>query len=181
MTNRESRDHNTSLRELLERAKLGVSAKPDALTRQEMDRYSSREAGLPDDPSMPARLLNELHIAAINDYLGARKQYIPKLFWLTCTWVFCLLLLVLLSGTSPPYPTNRYMPFGFFGTIMYLINWIFSFKLSDAVLMTLVGSTTANVLGLFYVVARFLYPAGRSPDHFGELFAIEEARPVGRA
>ena len=33
-----------------------------------------------------------------------------------------------------------------------------SFKLSDTVLATLIGSTTASVLGLFAIVANYLFP-----------------------
>ena len=35
---------------------------------------------------------------------------------------------------------------------------LFSFKLSTTVLTTLIGSTTASVLGLFAIVANYLFP-----------------------
>jgi hypothetical protein len=36
------------------------------------------------------------------------------------------------------------------------------FKLNDAVLLAVLGTTTVNVVGLFYVVAKYLFPAPTS-------------------
>jgi hypothetical protein len=38
------------------------------------------------------------------------------------------------------------------------------FALSEKVLIVLITSTTANVLGLFYVVAKWLYPSPSEKD-----------------
>lgn len=39
-----------------------------------------------------------------------------------------------------------------------LYEWIVAFELSDPVLLTLIGATTANVIGIWLVVANYLYP-----------------------
>lgn len=36
------------------------------------------------------------------------------------------------------------------------------FDLSDGVLITLLGTTTANIIGLFFVVARYLFPDSKA-------------------
>jgi len=37
--------------------------------------------------------------------------------------------------------------------------WRFQFALSDKVLIAFITSTTASVIGIFYVVAKWLFPA----------------------
>ncbi|MFN0131233.1 MAG: hypothetical protein ACKVW3_01675 [Phycisphaerales bacterium] len=39
-----------------------------------------------------------------------------------------------------------------------LMEWVVAFELPEAVLLALIGGTTANVIGLFLVVARHLFP-----------------------
>jgi hypothetical protein len=51
-------------------------------------------------------------------------------------WVTAIFVLLVLNG---------------FGAAIY-------FKLSDSVLLAAIGSTTANILGIFYIVARYLFP-----------------------
>src|SRR4029079_1201466 len=63
--------------------------------------------------------------------IEARKGYANKLFWLIAVWLFLILELLTASGLGRIY-------------------WL-PFKLSDAVLITLIGSTTATVFGLFLV------------------------------
>jgi uncharacterized membrane protein YhaH (DUF805 family) len=65
-----------------------------------------------------------------------RKKYAGRIFWVCAAWVTAIFLLLVLNG---------------FGTAI-------SFKLSDSVLLAAIGSTTANILGIFYIVARYLFP-----------------------
>ena len=67
--------------------------------------------------------------------LKARGVYITRLFRLGVVWLLLLLVIVVLQG---------------FG--------IGSFSLATSVLVTLVGSTTATVLALFAIAARYLFP-----------------------
>jgi hypothetical protein len=40
------------------------------------------------------------------------------------------------------------------------------FKLSDSIVLAMIGSTTANVLGILYIVAKYLFPnRGRDDDN----------------
>jgi hypothetical protein len=64
-----------------------------------------------------------------------RKKYATRLFRLIVGWLIVSVAIVLLHG-FPSIP----------------------FKLSGTVLVTLIGSTTASVLGLFAIVANYLFP-----------------------
>ena len=67
-----------------------------------------------------------------------RKKFAWALFWLTVGWLIAIYFAVFLVG---------------FGGV-----WKFSFTLSDKVLIALITSTTINVLGLFTIVIRNLFP-----------------------
>lgn len=64
-----------------------------------------------------------------------RKQYADRLFRLVVVWLIVVGVMVFLHGFSD-----------------------FPFKLPVAVLNTLIGSTTASILGLFAIVANYLFP-----------------------
>lgn len=66
-----------------------------------------------------------------------RKKFAPYLFGLVCFWLVVVSISVFLSGFA-----------------------LWGFNLSDKVIITFIATTTANVLGLFYVVAKWLYPNG---------------------
>lgn len=70
--------------------------------------------------------------------IEARKSYANKIFTLVCGWLFAMILLVALSG---------------FGTRS---GW---FQLSDSTLIALITTTTVSVLGLFTIVANYLFKA----------------------
>jgi hypothetical protein len=65
-----------------------------------------------------------------------RITYIGRVFGLVIAWLACVVLCVALSGFTA---------------------W--GFKLSDQVLIAFITSTTINVVGLFVVVAKWLYPS----------------------
>ncbi len=70
--------------------------------------------------------------------IGQRRTFAPKLYVLTCWWLGCVIVIVLTQGFSE----GRYH----------------FFRLNDGVLIALLGTTTVNVVGLFYVVAKYLFP-----------------------
>lgn len=82
-------------------------------------------------------------IAARRERRGLRRTYAKKLFVLLCAWVSGIYLLLIFQGM------------GKIGSL--------SFFLDDKVLMAAIGSTTVNVIGLFYVVAKYLYPDPSRP------------------
>lgn len=67
-----------------------------------------------------------------------RKKYALLISILVMSWLFCVLATIVLAG---------------FGGILG-----FTFALSDGVILALLGTVTVNVIGLFYVVIRHLFP-----------------------
>ena len=78
-------------------------------------------------------LRQELKESADNHQL--RIDYANKIFILVCVWLGCVIAAVLLAGFKS-YD---------------------NFTLSDKVLITFITSTTINVLGLFAIVAKWLF------------------------
>jgi hypothetical protein len=64
-----------------------------------------------------------------------RKTYTSRLFWLIVSWLSVVVLFVALTATLKPY-----------------------FNVSDSVLIAFITSTTVSVLGLFMLVAKWLFP-----------------------
>ncbi|MBV7434523.1 hypothetical protein KRX19_05725 [Cardiobacteriaceae bacterium TAE3-ERU3] len=71
-----------------------------------------------------------------------RKKYIHKLSRLIETWLFFNAILIIFHA----------LDFG----------WLTWFKLSDNVLIVLLTTTTATVLGLFAIAARWLFPNSKN-------------------
>ena len=67
-----------------------------------------------------------------------RKRFALRIFILTCIWLTIVMLVVLANG------------FGTAGLI--------PFRLSDPIVLGLIGSTTLNIVGVFLVVANYLFP-----------------------
>nr|DAN30227.1 MAG TPA: SMODS and SLOG-associating 2TM effector domain [Caudoviricetes sp.] len=64
-----------------------------------------------------------------------RKVYASKTFDFLCVYMICVGLLLFMSGSTTA-----------------------SLQLSDSVLIVILGTTTTNVLGIFYFVANYLFP-----------------------
>jgi hypothetical protein len=64
-----------------------------------------------------------------------RKEHAHNIFVLTCSWVCAIYLLLLFQG------------FQYSG-----------FRLSDSVMLAAIGSTTANIVGVFIIVVRYIFP-----------------------
>lgn len=69
---------------------------------------------------------------------GERKRYAKNIFKLTCIWVAGIYFLLLLNGFGGLY------------------RW--AFHLSDPLMLAAIGSTTANIIGVFLIVTRYFFP-----------------------
>ena len=78
-----------------------------------------------------------LKLRELEQNIDARKCYAFRLFVLICVWLLSILGILIATGFD-------HCPF----------------HLSDAVLLGLIGGTTATVLGLFLVVVKYLFPSG---------------------
>ncbi len=79
-----------------------------------------------------------VELDSVRQDIRQRKAFAPKLYVLTCIWLILVIGIVLLQGFSEGH---------------YHL-----FRLSEGVLIALLGTTTVNVVGLFYVVAKYLFP-----------------------
>lgn len=97
-------------------------------------------------------------VAGLIQDRGERKTYAGRIFYLICGWLILVGLVILLSGFSESAPVLK---IGINGIVLVDFQWGSSFKLSDPVLLAIVGSTTATVLGLFAIVANYLFPKAK--------------------
>ena len=95
---------------------------------------------LPVNPAMKkiSKQEKEFYEAQTEGYkqdTAERKKYAFRVFVLCCCWVSAVFLLLLFEG---------------FGHS--------AFHLSDGVVLAAIGSTTANIIAVFVIVARYLFP-----------------------
>ena len=85
-----------------------------------------------------AAKISQAQLEGMKQDIGERKVYAKRIFVLVCFWVAGMFVLLLLQGLG-----------GW---------WWLRFSLSQPILLAAVGSTTVNVLGIFYIVAHYLFP-----------------------
>ncbi|MGO9638691.1 MAG: hypothetical protein ACLPXT_05445 [Terracidiphilus sp.] len=111
---------------------------------------SSAVEAVPEEPDVRANLEKDsveldqkrAELESFKQDTGERKRYAKKIFILTCTWVTGIYILMLLEG------------FGGF--------WCWAFHLSDSIMLAAIGSTTANIIGVFFIVTRYFFPKKHS-------------------
>lgn len=64
-----------------------------------------------------------------------RKKYANRIYWLMVSWISAIMIIIIAQG---------------FGENI-------NFEVSDKVLITLIGGTTINILGVFVIVAKYLF------------------------
>lgn len=88
-----------------------------------------------------------------------RQKYAKYLFKLICAWLLGIYSIIMLAGFGAT--TARFdmsdLP------VVKRLELKPSFQLSDAVLLALIGGTTINVLGLFVIVANYLFNSPKDP------------------
>ena len=122
------------------RGREAVPTEADALTAEETEElaHTSRSHQLEISAKIVAL---EKQIAELRSYnldVDERRRFALRVFRLTCAWLTIVMLVVLANG---------------FGTACLI-----RFRLSDSVVLGLIGSTTANIVGVFLVVVNYLFP-----------------------
>lgn len=79
------------------------------------------------------------HLITLQNNNAARIRYAKRIFILTCIWITVIIVIVALAGLN-------------------LIH------LSDAVLITLIGTSTANFFGFFIIVVKYLFNIQTLPE-----------------
>jgi len=79
---------------------------------------------------------------------GERKSYANKAFRLVCFWIFGVFCLLIVQGFL-----SRGLHFH-----LDCLEFTITFALPDSVLLAVVSGTTVSVIGIFLVVANYLFP-----------------------
>jgi hypothetical protein len=83
------------------------------------------------------RAEREAYVASLTQDTSERKKYAGRIFYLLSIWLIGIFFLLLLQGFLSPRDV---------------------FNLDKSVLLAAIGGTTLNVIGIFIVVARYLFP-----------------------
>ena len=81
--------------------------------------------------------LKTLQLQSVKNDIILRKDFAYKFFWLTVCYLIGVLILLVQSGITKCYGVTF---------------------LSDSVLITILTTTTVNILALLYAVAHYLFP-----------------------
>ena len=82
-----------------------------------------------------------------------RKTYANKAFLLAVGWIAGILLLLVMNSSEDSINLS------YWGGLYHL-----RVRISDTVMLALVGSTTLNILGGFYLVLKYLFKAKPEPE-----------------
>lgn len=80
-----------------------------------------------------------------------RQKYAKNIYRLTYIWLIFIGFIVLLTGIGNLHIKIEWLSLDF---------TLFEFNLSDNVLIAFITTTTINVIGIIYIVARWLFPNG---------------------
>ncbi|KGV13385.1 hypothetical protein [Burkholderia pseudomallei] len=108
---------------------------------EEVREYEQASANDP-DPLFDKKVRLAFHqreLKQIDDLITARTEYAQKIYRLVVRWLVGIAILLLLQGFH-----------------------LGSFSLPEKVLLALIGGTTLNVIGIFTIVANFLFSKGAS-------------------
>lgn len=105
---------------------------PAAEAKKEEKVYEERQKRKLAEIAGEKALLENL---SLKQDIEARSDYASRIFWLIVVWLFAIFLVLIFEAWE-----------------------LFGFQLSDSVILALIGGTTASVLALFVVVAKYLFP-----------------------
>ena len=87
------------------------------------------------------RARQEITIQGLQQDIREREKYASRIFRLVVCWLSSILLIVIAQGVRWPW-MSRYI----------------GFDLPESVLIALVTTTTASVVGILLIVTRYLFP-----------------------
>lgn len=106
-----------------------------------------------------SRVVNS-RLRELEQYIELRKEYSEKLFEFFKWWTIGLAAVLIWSEIPSPFAVataDELWAAAFF-------NWFFAFDLDTNLLIALVGGSTASVIGMIVVVAKFLFPSEHNPS-----------------
>lgn len=102
---------------------------PSTLPKPELDDLATKEAQFIENAARKEQ------VRGIAQDTRQRKIFAERIFWLLCAWIMALFAILFLQG----FHYNM-------------------FRLSDNVVLALIGGSTVNIIGVFLVVVRYLFP-----------------------
>jgi len=133
----------------LEQIKADVDeCSPDTLAEQEWSAF-----GAHDDSKHDAVMRRLLQVAAANENTQ-REKLAGRIFGLVIAWLFLVIAVLIVDGYA-----------------------ICGFKESDQVMMLLLGTSTANVIGLFVIILKYFYRSSALQIYFEHLRAKQQRTP----
>lgn len=112
-----------------------------ALAEAEEAYFAERASASDDNEIFHKKIHLAIHkreLQQIDDLLKARKTFANRIYWMLVGWLGSVVLMLLASGA-------KYK----------------GFELDVKVLLTLIAGTTINVIGIFAIVANFLFPKNK--------------------
>lgn len=103
--------------------------------------------------ALEAERAKEIHHEQMSDRRqdrGERKHYAACLYWLIVGWLIFAGVVVMTSAIECDMPVFMVRPFCIANV---------KINVPQPVALALIGATTLNVIGLFYVVAKYLFPS----------------------
>lgn len=134
-----------SLEEILNSAEIPAPTKP-SVEEQQLQQQGDNPNALDEEDKRINRLRNDRYSDENEHWkkiYELRAQYIPYLFFMVVGWLIFAAVTVLLTGLE-------------------------LLKISDAVLIALITTTTATVLGIFIIVAKWLFPSPYKSENEGK-------------
>ena len=139
-------------------SRIGAAAESDKPLVSPLDEDPDLSVGLPEHKLEFEVSCLQQEFDQLSDNHDLRLSYTGKIFWLVAAWLTCVVICVLLSGFN---------------------GW--GFKLSDTVMISFITSTTINVVGLFVLVAKWMFPSGKpTPEHKELLSRAKAVRVAGK-
>lgn len=98
------------------------------------------------DPSLSLEDLKQKHdiellkqeLEELKDTHTLRLKFAKSIFWVVVLWLLFVSIILVMEGF-----------------------WLWDFSLSDAILITILTTTSINIIGLLVIVAKWLFPNGK--------------------
>lgn len=100
---------------------------------------------------------HEAKVKGLEQLQKDRKRYTGRLYWTLVVWLFVLIFIIIASGMNEPVGIVNVNP---------VFAWIEAFELSTEILIALIVTMNASVIGLFHFVAKYLF-MGKHSGHEG--------------
>jgi len=90
----------------------------------------------------------EIQIKSLKHRLESQIIYGPRIYWLVVIWLLFVGVVIVTEGSQL--------------SISHYFGW--EFDLSDTVMVAILGTTTASIIGMFVIILRFIFERDGDAD-----------------